>query len=103
MQCIKDHESGNYTESSHPSSGSGAYQFIPSTWAAWSVRAGYPLRDKKGVVVTDKNGNPLPLHAMAYMAPAAEQDAVTVYTLTHGGAHNWDPAYGADPCTVGMP
>lgn len=85
LQCIKDHESGNYSESSHPGAGSGAYQFIPGTWRAWSARAGYPGYD------------------YAYEAPPSVQDAVTAYTLTHGGAHNWDSSYGNDPCTEGMP
>ena len=85
MACIRGAESGNYAESSHPSSGSGAYQYVPSTWETWSSRAGYSGYD------------------YAYEAPAAVQDAVTVYVLTHGGAHNWDPRYGPDDCTVGMP
>lgn len=85
MQCIRDHESGNYAESSHLSDGSGAYQYIPSTWREWSARAGY--------------GG----YAYAFEAPAAVQDAVTAFTLTHGGAHNWDPRYGNDPCTAGLP
>lgn len=84
MQCIKNHESGNYTEATHPSSGSGAYQYVPGTWQTWSARAGYPG------------------YSYAYLAPASVQDAVTVYTLTHGGAGNWSPRYGDDPCTVGM-
>ena len=84
LACIKAHESGNYDEHSHPSGSSGAYQFEPSTWRYWSAKAGYP-------------GWPL-----AYLAPPAVQDAVTAYTLTHGGAHNWDPRFGNDPCTVGM-
>lgn len=84
-QCIKNHESGNYTESSHPASGSGAYQWIPSSWQAWSARAGYPG------------------YTYAYQAPPSVQDAVTVYALTHGGAGNWSTRYGADPCTAGMP
>jgi hypothetical protein len=84
MNCIKRAESGNYSESSHPGSGSGAFQFVPGTWRAWSARAGYPG------------------YAYAYLAPPSVQDAVTAYTLTNGGAHNWDPAYGADSCTVGF-
>lgn len=83
--CVKDHESGNYGESSHPGSGSGAYQFIPSTWRTWSAKAGY--------------GG----YAYAYQAPAAVQDAVFEYALSHGGAHNWDNAYGNDPCTESLP
>lgn len=83
MDCIKAHESGNYSESSHPGSGSGAYQYVPGTWRTWSARAGYPGYD------------------YAYQAPAAVQDAVTVFTLTNGGAGNWSPKYGADSCTVG--
>lgn len=94
MQCIKDHESGNYTESSHPGSGSGAYQYVPDTWVSWSMRAGY--------VVTDYKGNQHPRWTLAYEAPPSVQDAVTVFVLTNGGAGNWSPRFGADPCTVGM-
>jgi hypothetical protein len=85
MACIRQHESGNYQESSHPGSGSGAYQYTPGTWSIWSSKAGYD-----GFLY-------------AYQAPPSVQDAVTVFTLTHGGAHNWDPRYGNDPCTVAMP
>lgn len=84
MACIKRHESGNYQEQSHLQDGSGAYQFIPSTWRTWSARAGHPG------------------YAYAYQAPAWVQDAVTAYTLTHGGAGNWSNRYGFDPCTEGM-
>lgn len=84
VQCIKDHESGNYSESSHPGSGSGAYQFIPGTWRTWSARAGY--------------GG----YMYAYQAPPAVQDAVLHYTLTHGGAGNWSNRWGNDPCTAGL-
>lgn len=83
-QCIKDHESGNYAESSHIGSGSGAYQYVPGTWRTWSARAGY--------------GG----YRYAYQAPPEVQDAVTDYALTHGGAGNWSPRYGNDPCTVGI-
>ncbi len=82
-QCIKNHESGNYSESSHLSSGSGAYQFIPSTWRTWSQRAGY--------------GG----YSYAYQAPPAVQDAVLNYTLNNGGAGNWSMRFGNDPCTGG--
>lgn len=89
--CIKACESGNYAESSHPGDGSGAYQFIPGTWRhyfkLWAVSAGY-------------NG---PGYDYAYQAPAWIQDAVMAYAVEHGGAHNWDPAYGNDPCTVNLP
>src|SRR5215831_20520203 len=85
MDCIKAHESGSYSESSHPSDGSGAYQVIPATWRSWSARAGY--------------GG----YAYAYQAPPSVQDAVVAYMLTHGGAGNWSPRYGPDYCTVGMP
>lgn len=84
LQCIKEHESGNYTEHSHINDGSGAYQAIPSTWRTWSARAGYPG------------------YAYEYLAPPAVQDAVISYMLTHGGAGNYSPKYGNDPCTVGM-
>lgn len=83
-QCIKDHESGDYGEHSHPSAGSGAFQFIPTTWRHWSELAGYPG------------------FAFAYQAPASVQDAVLGWTLTHGGAGNWSNAYGFDPCTAGL-
>lgn len=90
-QCIKDHESGNYAESSHPQSGSGAYQFVPGTWRHW-----YGLwRDAVAFRGSD--------YPYAYQAPPVIQDAVLVYTLTHGGAGNWSNAYGFDPCTAGMP
>lgn len=85
MQCIKDHESGDYTNHTNgPEGASGAYQFIGSTWRAWSARAG------------------LGGYSAAWLAPPAVQDAVVLFTLTHGGAHNWDPRYGNDPCTVGL-
>lgn len=84
VTCIYEHESGNYSESSHPGSGSGAAQWIPSTWRAWSARAGYPGYD------------------LAYQAPASVQEAVLRYTLTHGGAGNWSNRFGNDPCTQGM-
>lgn len=85
VQCIKDHESGNYAESSHIYAGSGAYQFIPGTWRHYSALAGYPG------------------YAFAYQAPPAVQDAVLMYALTHGGAGNWSMRWGNDPCTAGLP
>lgn len=85
LACIRQHESGDYTEHSHLGSGSGAYQFIKSTWTVWSERAGYPG------------------YAFPYEAPAAVQDAVTTYALTHGGAGNWSTRWGNDPCTSGLP
>lgn len=91
MACIRDHESGNYAESTHLSAGSGAYQYVPSTWQAWFGR----WRDAVAFVGSD--------YAYAYEAPALIQDAVTAYAIEHGGAHNWDPSYGNDPCTVGLP
>lgn len=84
VACIYAHESGNFSESSHPSSGSGAAQWIPSTWRAWSARAGYPG------------------YAYAYQAPASVQEAVLRYALNHGGAGNWSNKFGNDPCTQGM-
>lgn len=88
--CIMHYESGNYSESSHPDSGSGAYQFVPSTWqtwfTSWTTWAGY--------------GGPS--YSYAFQAPAWIQDDVASYTLTHGGQHNWDPSYGNDPCTVNL-
>lgn len=85
LACIKAHESGDYTEHSHPNGSTGAYQYEPGTWRAWSERAGYP-------------GWPA-----AYLAPPAVQDAVTAYALTHGGAGNWSTRWGNDPCTAGLP
>lgn len=84
MACIRAHESGNYAESSHPGGGTGAYQYLGSTWRTWSARAGYPG------------------YAYAYQAPAAVQDAVTAFTLTHGGSQNWSDRFGNDPCTAGL-
>lgn len=85
MACIRAHESGDYTEHAHPNGSSGAYQYEPDTWITWSARAGYPG------------------YARAYMAPPWVQDAVTAYTLTHGGAGNWSMRWGNDPCTAGLP
>lgn len=85
MDCIKRHESGDYTEHSHIGSGSGAYQYIPGTWRVWSARAGYGGWQ------------------YAYLAPAAVQDAVTAYTLQNGGAGNWSNRFGNDPCTASLP
>jgi muramidase (phage lysozyme) len=83
MQCIKDHESGDYSRNNHGMSGaSGAYQIIASTWRVWSERAGH--------------GG----YAAAFLAPPAVQDAVVLFMLTHGGAGNWDPKFGNDPCTL---
>lgn len=90
IQCIFDHESGDYNESSHPESGSGAAQIIPPTWRVWSVRAGF--HDDRG----------RPTYSYTYKAPPAVQDAVVVFMLTNGGAGNWSPRFGNDPCTVGM-
>jgi hypothetical protein len=84
-ECVKRHESGNYSESSHVNSGSGAYQYVPTTWQTWSQRAGY--------------GG----YRYAYQAPPAVQDAVFEFTIHNGGAHNWDSSYGNDPCTESMP
>jgi hypothetical protein len=88
--CIYGTESGNYTEATHPGSGSGAAQYVPTTWrhwfGLWAAATGY-------------SG---PTYAYAYLAPWYVQDAVLVFTLRHGGAHNWDPAYGPDYCTVSM-
>lgn len=92
-QCVKNHESGNYAESSHPSSGSGAYQFIPSTWRSWSVKAGYGHYDA--------HGNPVPTYSYAYEAPPSVQDAVFNFAVANGGGGNWSMRYGNDPCTGG--
>lgn len=82
--CIKGVESGNYAEASHPSSGSGAYQYIPSTWAAWFAR----WRTSVPYVGPD--------YRYAYEAPPGVQDAVLTFTLRNGGAGNWS---GVDGCT----
>lgn len=84
MACIRAHESGDYTNHTNgPEGASGAYQYMGATWRHWSIAAGFPGT------------------SAAYLAAPATQDAVTVYTLTHGGAGNWSPRYGPDPCTVG--
>lgn len=70
--------------------GSGAYQYIGSTWRVWFQR----WRDAVEFVGSD--------YDLAYEAPPLIQDAVTAYTIEHGGAGNWSPRYGDDPCTVGM-
>jgi muramidase (phage lysozyme) len=85
VACIKGHESGDYGERSHPSDGSGAYQFIPGTWRYYAGRAGF--------------GG----YALAYQAPPDVQDAVLAYALTHGGAGSWSMKFGNDPCTAGLP
>ena len=84
MACIKAHESGDYSEHSHTSDGSGAFQIVPGTWRYWSAKAGYPG------------------YQYAYEAPPAVQDAVVEYMLANGGAGNWSMAYGNDPCTSGL-
>lgn len=82
--CIKGVESGDYQEHSHPSEGSGAFQFIPSTWQTWFGR----WRDAVEYKGSD--------YEYAYQAPPLIQDAVLAYTLTNGGAGNWS---GIDGCT----
>jgi hypothetical protein len=95
VQCIKNHESGNYNEASHPGSGSGAFQFIPGTWRAWFGRWRSSLSAAETATV--------PYYSLAYQAPPEIQDAVLHYTLTHGGASNWSNRFGNDPCTAGLP
>lgn len=90
MACIRSAESGNYSESSHPGGASGAYQYEPDTWRTWFAR---------WAAATGYVG---PRYAYAYQAPPAVQDAVTEFTLTHGGAGNWSPRWGPDYCTVGI-
>lgn len=90
MACIRNAESGDYAESSHPWEGSGAYQFVPGTWQHWFGQ----WRDAVAFVGSD--------YLYAYQAPPLIQDAVTAYTIENGGAGNWSPRYGADSCTVGM-
>lgn len=94
VDCIKRHESGNYAESSHPGSGSGAYQFIPGTWQHWFAQW-------KASLSADAQAK-IPYYELAYHAPPEIQDAVLHYTLTHGGAGNWSNKFGNDPCTQGM-
>jgi hypothetical protein len=84
VACIHAHESGNPTEHSHTQDGSGSDQMIPSTWRAWSARAG------------------LGGYAYEYLAPSAVQDEVLRFMLTHGGAGNYSMKFGNDPCTQGM-
>jgi hypothetical protein len=91
MQCIKEHESGDYQEHSHPTGSSGAYQWQPASWSSWFGR----WRDAVGFVGSD--------YPLAYLAPPLIQDAVTQYALTHGGAGNWSMRWGNDPCTAGLP
>lgn len=82
--CIKSIESGNYQEASHVYEGSGAYQYIPSTWQYWYGR----WRDAVAFVGSD--------YPYAYQAPPLIQDAVLAYTLANGGSGNWS---GTDGCT----
>lgn len=96
--CIKSAESGNYAESTHTGSGSGAYQFIPGTWRHY-----FRLWQSEWNADPHHKDNQVPYYDLAYQAPAWVQDAVLNYTVTHGGAHNWDPSYGKDSCTVGLP
>lgn len=90
MACIRSVESGNYGESAHPGGASGAYQYEPATWQAWFGR---------WVAATGYAG---PTYELAYQAPPTVQDAVTAFTLTHGGAGNWSSRYGPDSCTAGI-
>lgn len=93
--CVKGAESGTYTESTHPEDGSGAYQFIPNTWRHYYLLWRAALADTDPEKGQD--------YTLAYMAPPWVQDAVFAYTVANGGAHNWDPSYGNDTCTVGLP
>lgn len=95
VACIKNAESGNYRESSHPNDGSGAYQFIPHTWRTYFLRWLQTLDDKTRSMIPD--------FQLAYQADPWVQDAVLAYTLTHGGAGNWSNRYGRDHCTAGLP
>lgn len=93
--CIKACESGNYSESSHTNDGSGAYQFIPRTWRTYFA----PWRDEWNAAHPAQQ---VPYYDLAYEAPAWVQDAVLEYAVGHGGAGNWSPRFGNDPCTVRM-
>lgn len=83
--CVKGVESGDPNEQSHPSSGSGTYQFIPTTWRTWFGRWRVATPAYKG-----------PDYAFAFLAPWFVQDAVFVFTLRNGGEANWS---GVDGCT----
>jgi len=98
VACIKAHESGNYSESSHIYDGSGAYQMIPHTWAYYSTLAGYGT-----ITVVNGRTQYNPTWSYEYEAPPSVQDAALMYALTHGGAGNWSMRYGNDPCTAGLP
>lgn len=89
--CIYDHESGDPAEHSHPAAGSGRAQYIPSTWRYWFGRWRAASPNYHG-----------PDYPLAWLAPGYLQDGVLVFTLRNGGASNWSPRYGNDPCTVGM-
>lgn len=82
--CVKGVESGDYSESSHPRSGSGAFQMIPSTFAAYFARWATASR---------YDG---PAYALAYESPPGIQDGVFAYMLLNGGAGNYS---GVDGCT----
>lgn len=82
--CIKGVESGDYSEQSHPSEGSGAFQFTPATWRWYFGK----WRDAVAYIGSD--------YPYAYQAPPLIQDAVLAFTLANGGASNWS---GVDGCT----
>jgi len=75
QRCVIAHESlnaGLYTAHNPTSTASGAYQFIDSTWRAWTARAGIGRE-----------------YLRAMFAPPAVQDAVFFYGVSHGGGGAW--------------
>ena len=71
-RCVRNHESVNaglYKALNKGSGASGAYQFLDSTWANVSRRAGYPG------------------YAKAMYAPPSVQDAVFRWTVLHDAGH----------------
>lgn len=75
LACIRARESGgNYTIYNTAGSGaSGAYQYMPGTWAWMSRQAGYG----------QWSGGP------AASAPPAVQDAVTLWAYNNGHQSHW--------------
>jgi hypothetical protein len=82
--CIRQHESdrgpwphdSGYQAQNPKSTASGAYQFLNSTWAVLSAKAG-------------QGG-----YRSAKDAPVAVQDAVAQHAHDHGYAHHWGACRG---------
>lgn len=80
-ECVLEAESGNWPYDGHPrpydavrsdgGTASGAYQFIDSTWQAYSREAGYPGWSR------------------AVHAPAKVQDAVFYWVVLNKGKYPW--------------